>query len=412
MSAEHDYEFLTPDTVGAYIAAHPELTAHVDPDAIASVQEVGDGNLNLVFIVRDAAGGSLVLKQALPYVRLVGPSWPMTPDRARHEAESLILHGRQNADLVPAVYLYDDEQYVIAMEDLSDHRVWRTAMIEGLRLDGVAERMGEYVAGVAFGTSVFAIDPEEQKTILAAAVNPELCTITEDLVFTEPYVDAGRNGVLPANEPDAAALAADEVMVAQMGYAKWVFMTHAEALIHADLHTGSVMVRRDGDGDGPVSSAKAFDSEFAFYGPVAFDLGALWANYVLAASRAVALGDDDLADWTLALAARTWDSFEARFRELWPTRRDARVFTDDFAEGLIERWRSETWLFAAAKMARRIVGLAKVKDVESLDPVLREGAARGVLLVAREAVRDRRLDTSPAAFAAMAKAILLQSTTR
>lgn len=412
MSSQHEYEFLSPETVGAYICAHPELSAYVDGSAIASVQEVGDGNLNLVFIVRDAAGGSVVLKQALPYVRLVGPSWPMTPDRAQREADSLTLHGAQGADLVPRAYLYDRDRYVIAMEDLSDHSVWRTEMIAGRRLDGVAERMGEYVAGVAFGTSVFGMDPEDQKRLMAASINPQLCSITEDLVFTEPYVDAGRNAVLPANEADAAELAADAEMVAQMGHAKWIFMTHAEALVHGDLHTGSVMVRREAAGDGPVSSAKAFDSEFAFYGPIAFDLGALWANYALAAARAVALGDDDLADWTLDLADRTWVAFDARFRALWPDRRDPRVFTDAFADEQLARWRSQTWLFAAAKMARRIVGLAKVKDVELLDPLLREGAARGVLRVARQTVRDRHGDTSPAAFAAMAKAILLETTTR
>ena len=59
-------------------------------------------------------------------------------------------------------------------------------------------------------------------------------------------------------------------------------MTHGEALIHGDLHTGSVMV-----GGG---RAAAIDPEFAFYGPVGFDLGALWANAAIAASRADRLG--------------------------------------------------------------------------------------------------------------------------
>src|SRR5688500_17916714 len=40
------------------------------------VREVGDGNLNLVWIVEGELGG-LVVKQALPYVRLVGESWPL-----------------------------------------------------------------------------------------------------------------------------------------------------------------------------------------------------------------------------------------------------------------------------------------------------------------------------------------------
>ncbi len=52
------------------------------------VREVGDGNLNLVFIVTSGAAGAVV-KQALPYVRLVGESWPLPLDRAHFEREAL-----------------------------------------------------------------------------------------------------------------------------------------------------------------------------------------------------------------------------------------------------------------------------------------------------------------------------------
>ena len=406
------YEFLTAETIVDYIAADPRLSDKVDVGAITEIKEVGDGNLNLVFIVHDAKGGGVVLKQALPYVRLVGPDWPMTPDRARHEAEALQFHGRLAPALVPAVYSFDAERYILAMEDLSDHRVWRGALNDGLRHEGVAGLMGEYCAAVAFGTSIFGVDPEEQKMIAARSANPELCTITEDLVFTEPYFENGRNSVLAANDGDAAALAADDVMVREMGGAKWAFMTHGEALIHADLHTGSVMVRAASGNEGPVDSAKAFDSEFAFYGPVAFDLGALWANYTIAAARATALDEDERAVWCMELCDQTWSSFEASFRASWPLRRDARVFTDGFGDDLIARWRSETWLFAAAKMARRIVGLAKTKDIETLPEELREGAARGVLAAARQAVRDRHADSSVQAYSAMALGILSATTTR
>jgi 5-methylthioribose kinase len=48
------------------------------------VREVGDGNLNLVFIV-EGPDGSVCVKQALPYVRAAGPSWPMSLERAFFE---------------------------------------------------------------------------------------------------------------------------------------------------------------------------------------------------------------------------------------------------------------------------------------------------------------------------------------
>jgi 5-methylthioribose kinase len=145
---------------------------------------------------------------------------------------------------------------------------------------------------------------------------------------------------------------------------------------------------------------------------VAFDLGALWANYTIAAARATALGEDDRADWCMNLCAETWTAFEATFRASWPERRDARVFTDGFGDDLVARWHDETWVFAAAKMARRIVGLAKTKDIESLPEELREGAARGVLDVARAAVRERESGPASENYIAMASQILRATTTR
>lgn len=404
-----DYEFLTAEEIPAYLAAHPRLAERVDPGAIASIGEIGDGNLNLVFLVRGADGRGVVLKQALPYVRMVGEGWPMTPERERHEVSSLLAHHALVPDLVVEVLHHDEKRHIIGMEDLSDHSVWRAALNAGAVHDGAAAAVGRYVGAVAFGTSHFALGRQAYADAQAAAINPELCEITEDLVFSEPSVDAGRNVVLPANEPDAAALAADEVFVDAMGWAKHLFMTSGEALIHGDLHTGSVMVRAP-QGSTVADSVKVFDSEFAFYGPVAFDLGATWANYVLAAARAYALGEDARARWALGLVDETWQAFEAEFRRRWPQRLDARVWRDGTLERLVATWREQAWVFAAAKMSRRIVGAAKVKDVETLPPDLREGAARGALAAARVAVRAGD-DTRAATFAARCGAELLRHRT-
>ena len=42
-----------------------------------SVEEVGDGNINFVYIVKGPSG-ALCVKQALPFVRCVGESWPLS----------------------------------------------------------------------------------------------------------------------------------------------------------------------------------------------------------------------------------------------------------------------------------------------------------------------------------------------
>ncbi|HHW82218.1 MAG TPA: S-methyl-5-thioribose kinase [Actinomycetales bacterium] len=405
-----DYTFLTVEEVPEYIRNHPRLSQHLDANNLASVNEIGDGNLNLVFIAKDTAGRGLVLKQALPYVRMTGEGWPMTPERSRFEIQSLEAHAELVPELVVRVLDKEPERYIFAMEDLSDHQVWRGALNKGEVHNGAAAEVGRYAGAVAFGTSLFGMDRLELAARQEVSVDPELCVITEDLVFTEPWDGAERNSWLPANQWDVAEFQADHRFGEAMAEAKYFFMTHAEALLHGDLHTGSVMVRKP-EGSDEADSVKVFDSEFAFYGPVAFDVGATWANYVIAAARAYALGEDERARWCLGLAGETWDAFEAEFRRRWPERRDPRLWDEDFLNRLIARWRNETWLFAAAKMSRRIVGAAKTTDIETLAPEVREGAARGVLRMARSAVVERWTDSSPRHFQQLAEWLLVEART-
>lgn len=404
------YEILTPATVVDYVAHNPRLANVLPADRIREVGEVGDGNLNLVFILSGTDGPGMVLKQALPYVRLVGPDWPLTPDRAAKEAEALRRHGALAPSLVPRLYDYDAERYIIAMENLSDHQVWRHALNRGERHEGAATDVGVYVAHVAFGTSAFGMAADAQKAALAAAVNPQLCEITEDLVLTEPTRPASRNSVLPENERDAQELIDDDATIREMGWLKWQFMTQAEALIHGDLHTGSVMVRAASDG--VPRSTKIFDSEFAFYGPVGFDLGLAYANYVIAAARAFALGEDERAAWALRLLDETWRAFESTFRALWPDRRDPRVFTDATLDDFVAKVGVDGLGYGAAEAMRRIVGLAKTADIQTLPEELREGAARGVLRASRMMATTRHADPVPASIAGRAGEILLASRTR
>lgn len=82
------------------------------------VREVGDGNLNLVFIV-EGADGSLCVKQALPYVRAAGSSWPMSLDRAFYETSYYAAVAPYVGELVPKIYHYDSALHCTVMERLS-----------------------------------------------------------------------------------------------------------------------------------------------------------------------------------------------------------------------------------------------------------------------------------------------------
>lgn len=369
---------LAEDTVALYLASRPALAGMLDPTTLR-VAEIGDGNLNLVFICTDGTGRGLVLKQALPYVRLVGPDWPMTEARADREAAAIRVHSALSDD-VCRLLDFDPQAHVLALEDLSDHEVFRTRLNAGGDYHGVAERVAEFVADVAFGTSFLALGEGGFRVRAAAAANPDMCAITEDLVVTEPYLGAPRNSVRPGVHGDVDVLQADSEWVAAAMALKHRFLTVQEALLHGDLHTGSVFVR----GTGADLSVKTFDSEFACYGPIGFDLGLMWANMLAAAARAAALGDRGRAAGLVSTLASGWEAFVARFDVHWRERQAPEKYPPEYRRCWLDRIRSDAFGFAGCEAARRIIGLAKVSDVETLDDAGYTVAARLMLRWSRD----------------------------
>ncbi len=102
------------------------------PDAAKlAALEIGNGNLNRVFRISDAESGkSVILKQALPYVKGVGESVPLSLDRVSIESEALRVQSEICPDLTPSIYACDPDLAVIAIEDLSDHVVMRSGLMK------------------------------------------------------------------------------------------------------------------------------------------------------------------------------------------------------------------------------------------------------------------------------------------
>ena len=302
-----------------YLAEVPALRARLGgaPDGWR-VEEVGDGNLNLVFLVRGPAGG-LAVKQALPYVRLIGESWPLPLERAFFEHEALVEHGRHAPGLTPAVHHFDPVLMLTAMELLEPHIVMRRGMIQGVRYPRAAADMAEYMARTLFFTSDLGMGAAEKKARVALFCgNTALCRISEDLIFTEPYMVCDNNRwTAPQLDDIAAAFRADPGLKRAVSRLKCQFMGRAEALIHGDLHTGSIMVTQE--------DTRVIDPEFAFYGPMGFDTGAFVGNLLLnyfSQDGHASAADDRTAykAWVLETAQEFWRGFAHRFGALWAER--------------------------------------------------------------------------------------------
>jgi 5-methylthioribose kinase len=382
-----------------YLATLPEAAAQLGgKPADWVVSEVGDGNLNLVFLIEGPDGG-LCVKQALPYVRLVGEGWPMTLQRAFFEHEYMRLMGPRAGALMPRLYRYEPKLFAIVMERLSPHIIMRHGMIAGQRYPAFAGQITDYLAKSLFFTSDLALPAGEKKAMTAAfAANTELCKITEDLIFTEPYMVAERNRwTTPQLDGIAAEFRADIPLKLAISRLKWKFLTAAEALIHGDLHTGSVMVTE--------SDMRVIDAEFSFVGPMGFDTGAVLGNLLLsyfsqAGHASAADPRDEYQAWILETLEQVWTGFAAKFLDLW--RKQAAgdaypkaLFVAPAGEEALEAERQafmlrlyrDTLGFAGAKMIRRILGLAHVIDLEHIkDPDLRAACEKRALRLARELI--------------------------
>ena len=225
------------------------------------VREVGDGNLNLVFIVEGEHGG-VVVKQALPYVRLVGESWPLPLKRSFFEYNALTRQAARDPGRVPAVFHFDEAQALVVMEYLSPHKILRRDLEAGVKHDGLAGQLGNFLARTLFrGSDLSMKTPERNADVALFSDNVALCDITEQLVFTDPYYAAAMNRhTSPQLDAIAAELRADVDLKVAAQQLKLKYCNHAETLLHGDLHTGSIMAH---EGD-----ARVIDPEFASYGPV------------------------------------------------------------------------------------------------------------------------------------------------
>jgi 5-methylthioribose kinase len=343
-------------------------------------REIGDGNLNLVFhIVDKVSGKSIIFKQALPYARVVGESWPLTLDRARIESEALIIQDEICPGIVPKVYHYDKELALTVMEDLSDHVIMRKGLIEGNRYPAFAGHIGIFLAKTLFYTSDYAMGFKEKKGRVAQFINPELCKITEDLVFTDPYYDAETNNFNPLIRETVEGIWGNRGLRREIGKLKYSFMTDAQALLHGDLHTGSIMVTEE--------STKVIDPEFAYYGPMGFDIGAVIANLLLnyAAQEGLKGDGEERRSYRSSLLETV---NEVWFREnVKDPVFSASGYVDDVLTGLIK----DTAGFAGCKMMRRVIGLAGVADLNSIqDEQVRAKAEVLSLAIGQSLVMQRQ----------------------
>ena len=149
------------------------------------------------------------------------------------------------------------------------------------------------------------------------------------------------------------------------------------------------------------SDSRIIDPEFAFYGPIGFDLGAFFGNLLLSwysqPGHATRSGDRiGYQAWILEQARVFWETFRRRFLTLWTEHAEGDVYPAAMFRGAedaaaleaarrayLDTLFGDMLGFGACKMIRRILGFAHVIDFDRIaDPALRGRCEAAALAMA------------------------------
>ncbi|ALQ09596.1 S-methyl-5-thioribose kinase [Pseudoalteromonas fuliginea] len=335
-----------------------------DSGQTLSAYEFGDGNLNLVFRITDEQNNSVILKQALPYARCVGESWPLTLDRARIEAQVLLNHGAICPTYTANVLHYSEIQALTILEDLGNFQILRTAQNNAEQFPKLAQHVATYLSHTGFYNSDFYLTAQTKKALVSQFTNPELCQITEDLFFSDPYIGHERNNYPDQLQSEVDAIQKNSALKLEIAKLKANFLSNPQTLLHGDMHSGSIFV--------DCNNTKMIDPEFGFFGPVGFDIGSFIGNLLLNYCAQYGHIEDFVArrnyqTHLLSCIVDTYSLFEQQWLELIRTKTtDESLAPVGYAQYFMKNVLQDAVGYCGAELIRRTIGLAHVSDIDSI----------------------------------------------
>ena len=330
------------------------------------VKEIGDGNINYIFKVENKIDGkSIVLKQADKLLRSSGR--PLDLGRSKIEANILRIENNLAPHFVPEIYFYDEIMCVLAMEDISEYKNLRIELVAGKIFPNFADNISEFLSRTLLLTTDLFMNKFEKKKNVKEFINPELCDISECLVFTEPYDNNRNRNIITAGNEEFVEnmLYKNEDLHFTILKLREKFMNYSQSLIHGDLHSGSIFINEKG--------IKIIDPEFSFYGPMAYDIGNVIGNLYFPLYRAKFFMEDskkkeEFINWLEKCILDIPILFSKKCKLLWEKYSNDKLLKNKkFRDYYIENIVKDSLAYAGTEMIRRTVGDAKVLELTSLE---------------------------------------------
>ncbi len=286
------------------------------------------------------------------------------------------------------------------MENLNRHEIMRKPLVRRVKFPKFADQITTFLANTLFYTSDLYLPGVEKKALTERFMNSELRKLQEDFVYSHPLMDAPENNWNPLVDDLVQEVRKDGELKERVTWLKEGYMTHAQSLIHADLHTGSIMINQN--------ETRVIDPEFAFVGPAGYDVAAVIQNLMLNYASHFAHTEDpeeraDYQSWLLETMRAVWTGFAEKFEALWVKEGEKGELAPkgywDYPGGEADfaRFRKHYLqnIFrdmvgtAGTKALRRMMGIVSVWDISSIeDPEKRAVAERFAIRVGRRWVKE------------------------
>lgn len=322
------------------------------------INELSDGNINYVFRIYDKISKkSIVVKQSDEYLRTSHRN--LDPYRSKIEKEILEIEYKLSNGLVPKIYHYDENLHLIIMEDISEYKNLRKELMNRKIFNFFANDITEFIVNTTLCMTDLVLDKYEKKENVKLFINKELCDITEDLVFTEPYYNyKNRNIITKGNEEFVEKyLYKDEKLHTEIAILRNNFMNNSQSLIHGDLHSGSIFINENG--------IKVIDPEFAFYGPIGYDMGNVIGNLFFALFNSKYTDKNEkFIKFLNDTISNIYNLFKEKLYKKYDEIVEFKLYkTKDFKIQYITKILEDTIGYAGTEIIRRIVGDSKVLEV-------------------------------------------------
>lgn len=156
----------------------------------------------------------------------------MTKERAYFEATALKEQGRLCPNHVPEVYHFDRTMCLIGMRYIEPpHIILRKGLIAGIEYPFLADHISEFMARTLFYSSLLYLTTTDHKSAVAKYCgNVDLCRLTEQVVFSDPYkVSQYNHWTSPYLDSDAKAVREDNILKLEVAELKSKYYYHLQS---------------------------------------------------------------------------------------------------------------------------------------------------------------------------------------